>query len=124
MIVDYLAIAAGGALGSALRYLFSLWLAAPSNPLPWHTLAVNVLGSLALGWVARSNLFGRRQALFVMVGFLGSFTTFSTLAHELVTAAHHDGAEAAAVYAAATMVFGLTAAWIGSELATRRVNRR
>lgn len=123
MVADYLAIAAGGALGSLLRYVFALGLADATAPLPWHTLAVNVSGSLLLGWVARSNLFGRRQALFVMVGFLGSFTTFSTLALELTQQAEQSAA-VAAIYAGTTMLLGLAAAWIGSEIAIRQAANR
>lgn len=119
MGADYLAIAVGGALGTLARYLLSLWLFSPAAAIPWPTLGINVLGSLLLGYCARSNRLGRRQALFIMVGFLGAFTTFSTLAFE-ITSRVEDGAPGAALlYATATMVAGTAAAWVGSEIAIR-----
>lgn len=123
MIADYFAIACGGALGALARHLFGMLLATPAVALPWHTLAVNIVGSLILGYVARSNRFGRRQALFVIVGFLASFTTFSTLAFELVQSIDQGQTSAAALYAAVTMCSGLTAAWLGSEIAIRSLRR-
>ena len=73
---------------------------------PWGTLAVNVLGSFALGLLASS---GNPAMTAVGIGALGSLTTLSTLAVEL-TALPRPRALA---YAAVTLVLGLAAATAG-----------
>ncbi len=121
MAADFLAIAAGGAVGSLARYLIALWLSSPPPAFPWSTLAINLLGSFLLGFVARSGALGRRQMLFVVVGTLGSFTTFSALAFEIVERIERGMPGASAGYAAATMVLGIGAAWFGAEVSSRIV---
>jgi CrcB protein len=119
MIVDYLSIAAGGALGAAMRYLAALLIAPTPGSLPWPTLAVNVLGSFVLGYFSRAGTLGHRQLLFVAVGFLGSLTTFSTLAFEIVQR-YQSGLVALAIsYLLLTFGLGSAAAWIGAEIALR-----
>lgn len=82
-----LAIAAGGAVGSVLRYWTSLGVHHLfGRGFPYGTLAVNVLGSLAIGvlyvlLVERSSLGAEWRAVLI-TGFLGGFTTFSTFSIE------------------------------------------
>ena len=75
----------GGAMGSALRYAMSTWIAeVTQSTFPWGTLAVNVLGSFIIGLF--SGLTGPDGPLlvspvaraFVTIGILGGFTTFSS----------------------------------------------
>lgn len=82
-----LAIAAGGALGALLRFWMSngvyAWL---GRGFPYGTLAVNVLGSLLMGFlyivmIERLALAAEWRA-FALIGLLGSFTTFSTFSIE------------------------------------------
>ena len=81
--LSFLAIAIGGGCGSVARFLLAremgYWL---GNFLPYGTLAVNVLGSFVLGWLATVFLdrpeINSALQLGVAVGFLGAFTTFST----------------------------------------------
>ena len=83
------AIAVGGGCGSVARFLVARemerWL---GNFLPYGTLAVNVLGSLALGWLATVFLarpeINIALRLGIAVGFLGAFTTFSTFSYESI----------------------------------------
>jgi fluoride exporter len=77
-------IAAGGALGAVSRYLVDGWVSAwTGGELPWGTFAVNVTGSFFLGVLFAVTL--ERQILPaeirgpVMIGFIGAYTTFSTL---------------------------------------------
>ena len=87
--LSFLAIAIGGGCGSVARFLVARemgrWL---GNFLPYGTLVVNVLGSLALGWLAAVFLYrpeiNNALRLGVTVGFLGAFTTFSTFSYESV----------------------------------------
>jgi CrcB protein len=77
-----LLVGAGGAAGSILRYAVGLWMAALfGTHLPWGTLAVNVLGSAAIGWLGGATLAGmplpQEARLLAITGLLGGFTTFS-----------------------------------------------
>jgi len=79
--VTLLIIGIGGALGAISRYVASGWVQnMTGSEFPWGTMAVNVSGSLALGfvlvWLQANVSVELRQ--FVALGFLGSFTTFST----------------------------------------------
>jgi len=83
-----IAIALGGALGALGRFgLSSAVFAVTGRGFPWGTLAVNVVGSFIIGlaaifFMSRSGLPFARDAL--IVGFLGSLTTFSTFSLETV----------------------------------------
>jgi CrcB protein len=122
-LVASLSVAAGGAVGSVLRYQIGRLvtnLAGPGNAFPWGTLAVNIAGSLAMGaligWLARGTLSEQSAEplrLLVGVGLLGGFTTFSAFSSELVTMLHRGQAGLAAGYAAASLVAGMAAIIIG-----------
>lgn len=76
-----LAVAAGAALGAPARYLLDR-----AVPRPWGIVAVNLLGSLLAG-VAAGLAVGGTAAALLVVGALGSFTTASTLAWDVLTTA-------------------------------------
>ncbi|NNE71306.1 MAG: fluoride efflux transporter CrcB [Rhodothermales bacterium] len=79
-------IAAGGAIGSVLRYAMVTGAHRVLGPnFPWGTLTVNVLGSLLIGllWaVAERTPLTPGMAAFLFIGVLGAFTTFSTFSLE------------------------------------------
>ena len=81
-------VGAGGFLGALGRFLISGWFQARTEHFPYGTLAVNVIGSLALGFLvtalADRVLTDSSLRLLAMVGFLGAFTTFSAFSHETV----------------------------------------
>ena len=112
------AVAAGGGLGSGLRAAIALaW--PVTGSWPWPTFVVNVAGAAVLGFlVARlRRVAGPAWALELWgIGLLGSFTTFSTFAVE-VTRLVSDGHPAtAALYGFASVVLGVAAAGVGSQL--------
>ncbi|MEI6799444.1 MAG: CrcB family protein [Pseudomonadota bacterium] len=114
MIWTLTQVALGGALGSVLRYLAISWIGAPVA-----TLAVNVLGSFAMGvvFVALSNR-AHLSPLF-MAGILGGFTTFSAFsldAWKLWQAGQSGGA---LVYIAASVGLSILALALGAALAER-----
>ncbi|MDQ2740723.1 MAG: fluoride efflux transporter CrcB [Chloroflexota bacterium] len=85
----------GGALGSGARYGVALWAAARFGPaFPWGTLMVNVAGSFLIGLLATlANELGRigpEGRVFLLVGVLGGFTTFSSFSLETVRLMEHN----------------------------------
>ncbi|HEX7051626.1 MAG TPA: fluoride efflux transporter CrcB [Longimicrobiales bacterium] len=115
-------LALGGALGTLARYGLSGWILSLSDPrFPWGTLAVNLLGSLALGFTVRATEFAplapELRGL-LTVGFCGAFTTFSTLSYETVTLAQDGAWTRAALYAFGSLGIGIAAMLAGSSLGT------
>ncbi len=111
-----LAVALGGIVGSAARWgAGELW---PSDPdqWSWDILIVNVVGSLAIGFAARRLVIGTLSADFVITGVLGGFTTFSTFTVVLDDLVDAGRAGLALLYAAVTLVAGITAAGIATGL--------
>ena len=84
--VHYLSVALGGALGASLRYAVNMSLASPMEKLPAATLLVNILGSFMAGfltiWFLQRSIGNISLQLFLTVGFLGAFTTFSAFSVE------------------------------------------
>ncbi|MGW9021764.1 CrcB family protein [Leucobacter chromiiresistens] len=110
----------GGAVGSLGRAAVSAALAAPTDGrgLPFATLLVNVTGAFALGLLVeviahRSDPARRRIRLLLGTGLLGGFTTYSLLAGELAESLLAGRYALAAVYAAATLLGGALASWLG-----------
>lgn len=118
-ILQVVLVALGGALGSVLRFLASgaAHGMLPGLPFPVGTLAVNVLGSLAIGLVG--GLAETRQFLvpelrvFLFSGMLGGFTTFSAFAYESLGLALDAAWGRFALNLVAQLVLGLGAAWAG-----------
>lgn len=85
---DFLAISVSAILGANLRYLLSRFAAKEFGPVfPYGTLIINILGSFIVGlfviWTTERVLLDNpRWRLLVVVGFCGSFTTFSSYAFE------------------------------------------
>jgi CrcB protein len=112
-----LLVAMGGALGSVGRYGVGLIAARVLGlAFPWGTLIVNVLGALAIGVLtARVDPLHADTRLFIGVGILGGFTTFSTFSLEAVRLTEHHP-WGAALYVACSLVLGIGACWMGFVL--------
>jgi len=86
---------------------------------PWGTLAVNILGSFAIGFFAAltgpdGRLFiGASTRQFVMIGVFGGFTTFSSFGLETLNLAHDGQWPLAGAYVAASIIVCLIAVWVG-----------
>jgi fluoride exporter len=91
MMPAWMLVALGGALGSVARYKMMGWVTQRTNLLfPYGTFAVNIAGSFAVGllagWLAHNTLQnGQAVRTFLVVGFLGGFTTFSAFSLDTVT---------------------------------------
>ena len=113
-------VAAGGAVGTAVRALLEhAWPATPGG-WPWTTFAINLVGSFALGalleTLARSGPdAGRRRVarLVVGTGVLGGFTTYSTFVVEVERRLSGGFVATGVAYALTSVVLGLVAAWLG-----------
>ena len=85
-----IAIAAGGAIGALLRFWMSTAVyTVLGRAFPYGTLAVNVVGSLLMGfltiWLLERTSAGPAARAFLLIGLLGAFTTFSTFSIETMT---------------------------------------
>jgi CrcB protein len=111
---DVLLVAAGGAVGSALRYGVGKVMGPTVDAtFPWHTFLINATGAFVIGLLivaaARLGWPGWWRPL-IAVGLLGGYTTFSTFALETVELALRGSYGTAAVYALGSLALGLAAA--------------
>lgn len=116
-----LVIGLGGALGAVSRYLTSGWVQTVTGSFfPWGTMAVNIAGSLALGflmvWLQTTTSSTEVRDL-ITVGFLGSFTTFSTFSYETAAMLRDGEWWRAGGYTAGSLALGLVAVTLGAGLA-------
>lgn len=86
MLIHYVFLALGGALGSILRYVFAIVLEGVSGKFPLATFAVNFIGCLFIGvffaLAERTPGLNPVYKIFLVSGFLGGFTTFSSFGWE------------------------------------------
>lgn len=110
-------VALGGALGATLRYLVTSWVQQRVDFFPWGTLAVNLLGSFLIGVVLELTVRGflsSQARLFLAVGLLGGFTTFSSFSWETLALLEDGDVLPALLYAGGSLVVGIVLAWLGS----------
>lgn len=111
-------IAAGGALGAVLRYGLSNGVhAVLGRGFPYGTLAVNVLGSLLIGFLyivllERYSASAEWRAI-IIIGILGAFTTFSTFSIETYNLLENGELVKAMLNIFLSIVLCLLAAWLG-----------
>ncbi len=114
-------VAFGGALGAVARYATGLLLKTTSG-FPWATLSVNIFGSLlmgvVIGWLSRQSTPNETLRLFLAVGILGGFTTFSTFSMDLFQLIEKRDMAAMALYLGGSL-FGGVAAFILGFMALR-----
>lgn len=116
--MNYLIIALGGGIGSALRYAVSKFVQDSTNgAFPYHTFAVNIVGCLLIGLfyglAARGHLGNNTTTLLLTTGLCGGFTTFSTFCNENIALLRGDNALTALVYVASSVFCGLLAVMLG-----------
>jgi CrcB protein len=116
------AIAIAGAAGVLARHTIQQ-LVPRHGSMPWGTFAVNVSGAFALGFLFTLLVRHFQVPMWVqeamLVGFLGGYTTFSTLALETYLLGESDRYVLAAAYSLGTLVVGIGALVVGIHLARR-----
>ena len=118
-MVQFVLIGIGGFLGSAFRYYLSGVVQAVSRSpsFPYGTLAVNVLGCFFIGALSEvaeaRGLLSPEARLFLLVGLLGGFTTFSTFANESLNLVRLGQILPGLVNILASVSLGLIAVWAG-----------
>ena len=120
--LNLLLVALGGAIGSTARYVFSqLVQQAAGTVFPIGTFAVNCAGCLAFGAIAGAAEQRLPMApelrLFLLVGILGGFTTFSSYAFESYALLRDGQFLAASMNIVGQVVAGLAGVWVGFALA-------
>jgi fluoride exporter len=114
----YLAIALGGSLGAVCRYWVSsstyAWMGAE---FPFGTLMVNITGSIMMGFLAllltEKIAISEELKFAILVGFLGSYTTFSTFALDALNWLHNGAWMKVAAYMLMSVFGSLLGVWIG-----------
>lgn len=118
-MINILLVGLGGFVGSILRYLVSGYVqqSAKSIDFPYGTLAVNVIGCFIIGFLAQlaeeRGMFTSESRLFVFVGILGGFTTFSSFGNETLNLARDSQTLNALANIGANVILGLFAVWLG-----------
>jgi CrcB protein len=121
----YLAVLAGAGLGGLARFALGTWIMTKyGGRFPMGTFVINVTGSFLIGllmtlmterWQPHPNL-----RLFLVVGVLGGYTTFSSFEYETLQAARSGERWLGLLYVVASVAAGYVAVWLGSVLISRR----
>ncbi len=108
----------GGGLGSIFRYMIGKLLNHSDFFMPLGTMTVNILGSFIIGFSMEYLLRHHYAAvfLFVTVGFLGGFTTFSSFSYEAMLFLKENNLGMFFVYTSTTFILGLMAVFFGYNL--------
>lgn len=108
--MNFLFVAIGGALGSMLRYFLGLVIPKVAG-FPWPTFAANVCGCFLIGLFSgmflKCDTLSPNLKLFLVTGFCGGFTTFSTFANENLALLQSGKIGMFAIYAISSFVVGV-----------------
>ena len=110
-----------------MRYLVSGWVQRldPWNGFPLGTFAVNFVGSSLLGFLAGLSesrfVFPPAARLFLFIGVLGGFTTYSTFTYETLALLREGEYGKAGANVIGTLFLCLTGAWVGYQTGSTRI---
>ena len=118
-MIKILLVGSGGFMGSVSRYLVGSWIFRLSGNhwFPYGTVVVNIIGCFIIGLVGgiveTRHILSDEMRLFIMVGLLGGFTTFSSFSYETVLLAKNMQVFSAFINILFQVLVGLGAAWLG-----------
>ena len=120
-IATLLAVGLGGAVGAIARYLLSVWtLQRFDSAFPIGTLLVNAIGALLIGvlfvLISEKAILAAHWRPLLVVGLLGSLTTFSTFSLELVSYLQQGAWSIAVAYILASVIICVALTWVGISL--------
>jgi fluoride exporter len=121
----YLVVLVGAGLGGLTRYIAGTWIMAKyGGRFPLGTLVINVTGSFLIG-VLMTLLTERFEPhpnwrLFLVVGVLGGYTTFSSFEYETFQAVRDGALSTGILYMTGSVVLGYIGVWLGTILTVRR----
>jgi len=121
MIKNILIVGMGGFIGSVGRYFVSkLNLNWDFYSIPIGTLLVNIIGSLIIGFLTglsdKTNILSLEMRLFLMVGIVGGFTTFSSFTNENLILLHNGQLLTILLYTGLSIFLGFIAVYLGYAL--------
>jgi CrcB protein len=122
VLLNLIYVGLGGFLGSIGRYLLSgaVYQIFPKLYFPIGTAVVNILGCLLIGFITGlaevRNLLGPEMRVFLLIGLLGGFTTFSTFGFETFALLRDGASLAALANVLIQVVVGISAVWLGFNL--------
>ncbi len=121
----YLVVLAGAGFGGLARYTLGTWIMARyGGRFPMGTFLINISGAFLIGLIM--TLFTERfqphphWRLFLVVGVLGGYTTFSSFEYETLQAVHDGARWMSLLYVTGSVVLGYVAVWLGAALGARR----
>jgi CrcB protein len=101
----------GGGLGASLRFVFFKMLPSSTTHFPWATFTANMLGcfliGLLSGWLLKNDLLKSETSLFLLTGFCGGLTTFSTLSNESLLLLRQNQLMGLLIYNLSSFGFGI-----------------
>ena len=125
MFWNFVAIAIGGAIGSTLRYCVSLLFNGTHPIYSISTFIVNIVGSFIIGLTfaltSQYNL-SPILKLFLVIGLLGGFTTFSSFSLEIVNMLRNGNFYHAVVYSLGSVIIGVICTFICIKLGFKIIN--
>jgi len=124
-LINAALVGSGGFVGAICRYGLSglVQRNAVLSVFPYGTLAVNLLGCLligfAVGLIDSRQMFGPEFRLFVLIGLLGGFTTYSTFGYETFALLRDADYLRAVANVSIHVILGLALVWLGYALTSR-----
>ena len=121
MIKAMLIAGLGGFIGTCLRFLIGkLCHLCTSSPYPWGTFIVNIIGSFIIGLLfgvaEKTNLISAHMNVFLITGFCGGFTTFSSFADDMYLLLANKNWGYFVVYIGLSFILGLLLVWLGRSM--------
>ena len=117
---NILLVATGGAIGAILRYILTNFSKTLFNSSIYGTISVNIIGSFLIGYFITSN-FGKNLSenftkFFLIIGLLGSFTTFSAFSYEVIDLINTKRYLTSFIYIFVSIIICVISAYLGTLL--------